>query len=147
MKLNNLLAAVICTTFASTFAHAEPANPFTKGQIWKGSYACAQGQTDLTLRIKNSSTEFRESDLGNSFDIEAIFDFDYNNRTAAGSFYLNGNYYPESKVATLDPGQWIRKPKGYNTVGMDGVISNNGKIYSGKILFNGCRDFRVQLQN
>ena len=56
------------------------------------------------LRIKTTSESAVETDLGKSYNIEAIFDFDFNNRSAAGAFYVSGHFYPESNVATFDPG-------------------------------------------
>lgn len=142
----NLVLTLFITVLAST-AYADSDNPFSNDQIWKGSYNCAQGKTALTLRIKNASPSLVKTDLGNAYKVEAVFDFDFNNRSAVGAFYLTGAYYPESHVATFDPAQWIRRPPGYNTVGMDGKVSNDGQTYTGKILFQGCKLFQLQLVN
>lgn len=145
IKITNLALGLALSAFMFN-AFANDGNPFAKNQIWKGTYTCAQGETSLTLRIKNTDKKPHKTDLGDAYSIDAVFDFDLNNRTAAGAFYLSGNYYPESNVATFDPGKWIRQPSGYSTVGMDGKVSNDGQSYEGKILFQGCKSFQLHLK-
>jgi hypothetical protein len=144
-KISKLMLGLAFSTFMFSAA-ASDGNPFAKNQIWKGTYTCAQGDTALILRIKNADIKPHPTDLGDAYRIEAVFDFNFNNRSAAGAFYLSGNYYPESNVATFDPGQWIRRPPGYSAVGMDGKINNDGHSYEGKILFQGCKLFQLQLK-
>ena len=76
-------------------------------------------------------------------EVNAIFDFDYKNRTRTGAFYVDGKYYLETKVAIFEPGDWIRNPARFSSVGMDGVVSSNGQVYAGKILSGGCGEFRL----
>jgi hypothetical protein len=52
---------------------------------------------------------------------------------------------PIKYVATFKPTEWIQRPSGYSTVGLDGLISSNGKAYSGKILHSSCKGFKVNL--
>ena len=142
--LPSLAFGLICVAFSLT-SYAGLNNPFAPGQVWKGSYTCSQGKTALTLRIKDVSFAAMETDLGEAYSIDAVFDFNYRNRTAAGAFYLTGAYYPETDVATFDPGEWIRRPRGYMTVGMDGTVTDDGQAYSGRILFKGCKSFSLRL--
>ena len=101
----------------------------------------------MNLRINEVSLNTIKTELGLAYDVSAIFDFDFNNRAAAGAFRLYGKYYPESRVAIFDPGDWIRQPSGYYAVGMDGLISNNSETYAGKItLLAGCSAFQVSIQ-
>ncbi len=120
--------------------------PFINGQKWKGYYSCNQSKTSLTLRIKSVESQGVQSELGLSYGVDAIFDFDYKNRTATGAFYVHGSYYPESNVMIFDPGEWIRNSAGYSSVGMDGKVSNGGASFTGKILYRGCDNFRLTLQ-
>ncbi|MBL8529545.1 MAG: hypothetical protein JNL68_17845 [Burkholderiales bacterium] len=137
-----------CTSFQLQLANAaQTGNPFATNQVWKGTYICKQGETALTLRILNASPSVVQTNLGNAYHVEAIFDFDYNNRAAAGSFFLTGAYYPDSNVATFRPGQWISRPAGYSTVGMDGRVTNQGQTYTGRIPFSGCTSFQIRLIN
>lgn len=119
--------------------------PFRSGQVWRGTYTCGQGQTSLTFRIQTVSARAADTELGKAHRVEAVFDFDFNNRSAAGAFYMSGKFYPDSGVATFDPGPWIRQPPGYSAVGMDGEVSADGTEFAGKVLLAGCRGFQLRL--
>lgn len=138
------VASILCTVAP---ASAEIRLPFSARQVWKGSYKCAQGDTNLVLRIRSVSESPVETELGQAYSVSAVFDFDYNNRTAAGAYYVSGRYYPESNSAIFDPAQWIRQPAGYLAVGMDGLVDNDGRYFTGKILFSGCTNFQLRLQS
>jgi hypothetical protein len=147
MKNLHVALSFLALSVIAGSIRAESATPFNAKQVWKGSYTCAQGDTNLVLRIRTVSESPVETELGKALGITAVFDFDHNNRSAAGAFYVSGRYYLESGATTFDPGEWIRQPSGYTAVGMDGLVSRDGKYFSGKILFSGCRNFQLQLTN
>ena len=117
--------------------------PLKNKQTWSGYYVCKQGTTSLILRI-NSVTEIKNTDILN---VEAIFDFDYANGRTVGKSNLYGQYNPKNRTLLLNPGEWIQRPPGYESVGMDGKISSDGKHYTGKIRSPsaGCSEFNVSL--
>jgi len=119
--------------------------PFSANQKWAGHYTCTQGETSLTLHITAVSSQLVKAELGDAYDLEAIFDFDFKNRTAAGAFTLTGKYYPETHKAIFSPGKWIRNPNDFTSAGMDGVVSASGTKYSGKILDSRCSQFELDL--
>ena len=144
-----LVLLISCVTYEATTPRTyervvqgySPPSPLKDKQTWSGYYACSQGVASLILRI-NSVLEIKNTDVLN---VEAIFDFDYGDRRGVGKYYLYGQYNPKNRTLLLNPGDWIQRPSGYLTVGMDGKISSDGKHYTGKILSSGCREFDLSL--
>lgn len=62
---------------------------------------------------------------------------------AKGGFHLNGKYNSNTKRIDFTPRDWIERPPGYNTVGMNGIILDNPKRYEGNINNNMCGSFSV----
>lgn len=110
------------------------ANPFVHRRVWRGVYDCPQGRTDLTLRVIEAS----------DVRVRAIFDFHHVPSGAAGQYFVLGPFDPESGRVTLVPGPWIDQPDGYVSVGMEGQVSADGHLFSGRIAHPSCGSFRVQ---
>jgi hypothetical protein len=109
-------------------------NPLVAGSVWRGSYTCRQGLTDLELRIVAVN--------GNAIE-DALFDFNYASK-ASGSFHLSGQFEPESSRVIFKDGAWVAQPgRSWETVGMDGTVDATGTIYEGQIVAGGCGTFRV----
>jgi hypothetical protein len=110
-----------------------PAAPglMNAGENWVGRYQCAQGLTDLDLRI----------DAVNGNQIDATFIFAHSASGAAGSYKLSGTIDPSGNL-TLVPGPWIARPPNYVSVGMSGVV--NGTAYRGRIDNGSCGMFIVR---
>jgi len=119
--------------------------PFGADQKWTGHYTCTQGETSLTLHITAVSSQLVKAELGDAYDLEAVFGFDFKNGTASGAFTLTGKYYPETHKAIFSPGEWIRNPNDFTSAGMDGVVGASGTKYSGKILDSRCSQFDLDL--
>jgi hypothetical protein len=116
--------------------------PIQSGQEWKGFYVCQQGATNLTLKIDSISS------ISNSqfSDVAAIFDFNFNNGSCVGQFYLRGQYDAVRHSLRFEPGQWLYNPCNYVTVGMDGIVDRTGKEFNGRITkSDGCKEFRLTL--
>lgn len=129
----NLQPLVVKPTTATATASAKPAMPFAASQAWAGTYTCAQGRTNVTLRIT--------SVVGNT--VGAIFDFTVPSGPA-GKFQMSGVYDPSTRHLRLEPGAWIVRPEGYSTVPVDATVSPDGKSYTGSIDTRGCSDFSVR---
>lgn len=102
---------------------------------WVGQYECRQGVTDLDLEITQR----------NHGDVQGIFHFYHAPTGAEGSFYLRGEYDSQTREMRLFPGEWIRQPSGYMTVGMEGKVLDDPVRYEGTITHEGCRGFSVRL--
>lgn len=113
--------------------------PIQEGQNWNGYYVCAQGATNLVLRITHVSW-VKPSDY---YDIEAIFDFDFASGRCTGQFNVKGQYNKSSRSLELHPAGWIVNPCNYNQVGLRGTISRDGVTYVGTI--PQCREFKLRL--
>jgi len=105
--------------------------PFAVNQLWTGHYTCAQGETQLTLRIERVS----------GADIDAVFEFYHPPSGAEGSYRIHGKWSAPKRYITFKPGEWLDHPSGYITVGMTGTVS--GEHFSGTIDNDTCKDFSL----
>ena len=121
-----LIAALV----VSAQTNAAP-GPMNAGENWVGRYTCAQGTTDLDLRI--------DAVTGNTID--ATFIFAHGPSGAAGSYKMRGDIAPDGTLA-LAPGAWVARPANYGSVGMTGVV--RGAVYSGRIDNPSCSTFSVR---
>lgn len=108
------------------------ATPFAAGQEWRGSYTCAQGETELFLQIRSVERE----------RVAGVFAFFHDASGASGAFELEGRFDPATGEATLLPGAWLSRPNGYVTVGLVGRVV--GDHYSGRIDDPTCGAFSVR---
>jgi hypothetical protein len=108
------------------------ADPFHPGQSWIGTYTCAQGLTDLDLKIVATHDDVID---------DAIFVFDWESGGVIGSYHMSGTFDPSTGGATLTPGDWIEQPEGWFSVGMSGPASASG--FSGDITNASCTTFTV----
>jgi hypothetical protein len=104
--------------------------PMNAGENWMGRYQCAQGPTDLDLRI----------DAVNGNVIDATFIFAHGPSGAAGSFKMRGNLMPDGSLS-LAPGAWVARPANYVSVGMSGIV--RGDVYAGRIDNPSCSTFSL----
>jgi hypothetical protein len=108
-------------------------NPFRVGDRWVGSYACAQGQTAMTMVVTAVT----------NYAVSATFDFRADQ--ASGSFAISGRFDPSTHAATFRPGGWIRRPaESWSTVGMRGTVDVRSRTYSGSITTTGCGAFTLR---
>ena len=112
-----------------------PVDPFSAGQVWKGSYICSQGPTDLTLRIQSADDS----------RVDVVFDFSHGPTGAYGAYRMSGTYDPSTRGLRLTAGSWIRQPPGYMSVDMSGTVDEKRTVFTGKILNSSCSDFEVRL--
>lgn len=128
--------AVVTTdaSFVVARGRTEREVPFHSGEVWTGTYYCAQGITDLDLEIEEV----------NGNEVQAIFSFAARGSGATGRFDMNGTYQPSSRHLTLSAGDWISQPLGYQTVDLDGNLDAGGALFTGRVLGPGCSVFSVR---
>ena len=111
-----------------------PATPFSAGDAWMGTYACAGGLTNLLVAI--------ETVEGNA--VTARFDFGSVDDATQGSYEVTGTFDPTTREATFSPGPWISQTgAAASAVGMDGFVDLSGTSYAGTITSTGCGAFSV----
>lgn len=111
----------------------QSASPINAGENWIGRYQCAQGMTDLDLRI----------DAVNGNQIDATFLFAHGPSGAAGSYRLRGILGADGSLTLAPtPNPWIARPPNYVAVGLSGVVT--GPVYRGQIDNPSCGRFTVQ---
>jgi hypothetical protein len=98
---------------------------------WEGRYVCQQGPTGLTLTISGD----------NPSQLRAIFRFypvPENPRVPAGEAELTGSFDAAIARLQLKPGRWIKRPTGYNIIGLTGLLSPDGESFQGAMDAQGC---------
>jgi hypothetical protein len=129
-----LSLALIAITLAAS-AYAQGSGALLAGE-WKGTYTCNQGNTGLTLTIREESAP----------TVDATFFFypvDGNPGVPSGTFVMRGTFDVSNGTLKLDPSHWLDMPQGYVMVGLEGQLGFNGKSLNGKVLFSGCTDFAL----
>ena len=107
-------------------------------KTWIGSYKCNQGLTNLDLSLFSISKSVESNTI---YNLEARFNFDFNE--ISGSYLMLGSYNIETQNLTLKPNKWIKQPNGYEMVPLDGTVSSDLKIYTGKINHKNCDLFKL----
>jgi len=105
---------------------------FRKGDHWVGTYICAQGLTNLDLQIVAAS---------DGIISDAIFNFEDTRHGTSGAFHMTGTHDFATHEATFVPGEWIRQPPNFVTVGMKGTV--HGATFAGDITMRGCTSFSI----
>jgi hypothetical protein len=109
------------------------ATPFAAGQQWVGTYQCAQGETDLVLRIVRVQ----------GTRVAAVFEFEHADTGAAGAFELHGEVEPATREVVLAPGAWRTRPPNYVSVGLRGRV--DGERFRGRVDHPSCGEFSLTL--
>jgi hypothetical protein len=115
---------------------APPRASFDQGTRWRGHYFCAQGKTDLDLRVTAVNGE----------TIHAVFDFTHAPTAVHGSYTLQGRRKPGDRRIELQPDHWVEQPPEYVMVGLEGLLSADGRSFSGRITDETCGSFEVRLE-
>ena len=110
--------------------YADPDLP-TAGAEYRGTYVCAQGETELALRILHVR----------GMRVLARFSFNHEPSGARGTYLMEGAYDLHHHVLRLEPLRWEDRPSGYEMVGMRGTLIHG--IYAGDITYEGCSTFRL----
>lgn len=112
---------------------SEVLNPFAASQEWRGTYVCAQGETQLFLKIKRVDHEM----------VHAVFAFFHDGSGVSGAYEVSGAWSARSGQLSLVPGAWLHRPSNYVTVGLTGTVSKD--VYEGRVDNATCKTFRVRL--
>ena len=131
----------LVTLTAASFAAGWPARALVQSAgpagTWIGSYTCAQGVTALDLSLT--------ADGGNR--VRGIFHFASlppRHQVPEGCFRMAGRFDPQTGALTLAPGEWLRRPPGYVTVGLRGVVTPDGGTLAGRVEGPGCTSFTLR---
>jgi hypothetical protein len=141
-------AATVISLVIVPITAAGAASPWSPVGIWKGTYTCSQGVTDLTLTIAHNPNK--------KPSLIALFDFSAdpsNPGVPSGSFNMEGTYSSAGVVLTANnDSDWVNQPPGYETVDLrSGPPTDGGRSLSGSVTpsdgGSGCTTFSVQIQD
>ncbi|MFB5086075.1 hypothetical protein PGC35_02455 [Psychrobacillus sp. PGGUH221] len=93
---------------------------FISGSVWEGTYTANQGETRLTLTVKEETVEFA---FGPTLT---------NPKVPEGKFIMFFEYDKVTGALSLEQGKWIQKPSGYIMLDLVGSVS--GDYYTGVVL-------------
>ena len=128
-----LFRALGCIVLLFAFAVTAHAGNGPTG-IWTGHYACAQGETGLTLTVEPRSGRA----------LRALFHFyaiRQNPRIPEGCFEMTGTFDRVRNEVSLTAGDWLLHPPGYVTVDLTGQIDAGGKHFGGSVAGPNCGGF------
>jgi hypothetical protein len=95
---------------------------------WSGSYTCGQGPTGLTLEITGNT-------FGAVAAVFAFYELPENQGVPDGRFAMRGFYeFTGALRLNADETDWIVKPDGYQTVDLEGVVTDDLTSFSGNVL-------------
>jgi len=112
--------------------------PFSEGQVWRGDYVCAQGNTPMSIEISNVKEIIKDK-----YEVKAIFNFGDETHTA-GSYKLAGEFDNQTGKILFTPLEWISQPSGYVAVGLK-VLEIQGNSIKGKMQHSSCTTFQATL--
>lgn len=122
--------AIVVTLLSATASQAEGITG-----TWEGSYTCAQGKTGLRLYLTETSATH-----GNG-----IFEFFHLRRPTennSGSFAVMLDI-TDGRNLTATPGEWVKKPRGFGSVGFSAKLADDGKTIEGRIASSNCSELQV----
>ena len=104
------------------------------GTVWTGEYLCGQGLSDMTVTIERAD--------GPRFT--ALVEFAHKPTKVEGAIRVSGSFDPASRRVVIVPGDWVRRPPGYEPVGFDGEILPDGNTFRGQIVHEACGGFALR---
>ena len=140
IKLRLVAIASAATLAVSLFPCCDAVAQTSFESTWKGNYICAQGPTGATLTISNR--------LDNKLDAKfRFYSLPQNPSVPSGEFEMVGRVSADISEISLSPGRWLKRPPGYGTFAITGVLDPDHKRMQTKIFFQGCRPFSLVLVN
>lgn len=116
---------------------------------WTGSYWCQnQEWTGCTLvisKISPTTIGNLSHDAHGIYSISGTFSFyptNQNPKPKRGSWSFSGLLYPNGTI-TLNPVQWIQRPRNIAMVSITGLISEDFHTIEGKILHGQCKTIKL----
>ncbi len=82
-----------------------------------------------------------------SYAIEATFNFyktSENPKLPNGKYLMQGVFDSKTRELKLGGIGWIERPKNYDMVPLSGKIGPSNKTFTGRIEFQGCKEFTLQ---
>ncbi len=107
--------------------------PFAAGQAWRGTYMCAQGLTEMVLRVVKTE----------HYQVDLVFEFNHSDTGVQGSYEMRGEVDPAAGAVRLEGGAWHVQPPGYVTVDLEGRFASPGRL-RGKVLHPSCTTFSAK---
>jgi hypothetical protein len=79
-------------------------------------------------------------------EVSAVFHFykpHEDSNVPNGSYSMSGGYDPVTRLIEFKALSWIERPEGYEMVPLKGKISADGSEFTGKVEFEGCKEFTL----
>jgi len=102
--------------------------------LWEGEYRCQDEAIGFSLDI----TEPQGSDVTAVFE---FFPLPGSLSFPRGKFSMSGHFDPVGKKISLESGEWIKRPLGFERHDIEGQLEASGSQITGRILTTGCAEF------
>lgn len=112
-----LIIALLAVGMASGFVTIARAEADLTGR-WSGTYNCGV-ETTMTLEI-----------TGKDGLLDGVFSFDAQGQS--GSYRVAGRLQPDRRF-TFVPREWIKRPDGFTTLGITGILNENNRLIEGRL--------------
>ncbi len=79
--------------------------------------------------------------------VTAIFHFfatASNPSIPTGTYAMQGKFNRDSGLLQLGGVSWINRPTGYDMIPLNGIISESGRSFTGRVDFPGCEQFTLR---
>lgn len=79
--------------------------------------------------------------------VSAVFNFyetPSNPGIPVGAYRMQGRYDEKTGLLSLGGVNWMNRPKGYDMVPLSGKINAAGNLFTGRIEFQGCKQFTLR---
>lgn len=109
---------------------------FRPGDVLRGQYRCAQGETSAVLRVQ----EVQNFPAGTSVSkpvVLGVFEFG-SQLTPRGSYRVIGHFDGKQNLTNFEPTDWILRPGRYEAVGFTLASSTDNDQFSGNVAFRNC---------
>jgi hypothetical protein len=105
---------------------------------YDGRYQCGTEWRQMSLQVH---------DMGGG-RISAVFTFPVDPRMGGGegAFSMRGTYDERTARFKLAPQQWMRHPRGYDMLGLDGTLDPSSRGMRGRVNYFGCQGFELAPQ-
>lgn len=130
IAISSLSGCVVNGLPAMSSATTQTAPLLVAGSQYHGTYYCHQGLTKLTISIDEVQDIY----------YQGRFSFYYNDKQQ-GIFKIHGSFDGNRFIAK--PSDWIKRPAGYSTVGLNGKYNAQTGGFHGSVNGTNCGTFQL----
>lgn len=134
--MNLRLGMATLLVLASHLGASSAEQIFRPGDVLRGQYRCAQGETSAVLRVQEVKN-FAVGVPGATPVVLGVFEFG-SQLAPRGSYRVIGHFDAKQALTIFEPAGWILRPGRYEPVGFTLARSTAVDEFSGHVTFRNC---------